>query len=512
MLQILRLAQKSSNIPEEPQFAWNCASPSGDEGTPHPLWRDDIAPNPGPQIEFGTFSPPVSGHSYLTDIRTLGRFYRIGDMRFAPIEAIIHQAAHDRRHELTAQLREACRKVTFLLYGKTNRRLLMESRKILNLDRKNPIRKTPEFEEVARIHAQLEHEFRLEIECPIATRKLSKTALGYYAEIMQEERAAAQGRAYAFTLTRTFGNRSNLAQYLRNLGFTVYFTVGCKRIRLSGRTLEILHAHGLAVAKPGMKDPLGLLNLILGNTPTRKNPICRCKTWVQPIAPKNPDSVVAKRGGRAAALANGFAAYAVYMSSNFDQPCSMKNLHRYSCGGASQKLTKLEKSRIHPTKTRAELEALHKSQEAMRERLGMPRTGRQTWIIRNWAAIQESAPPPVYNYPAEVITRDGFMYELRPDWDMEFQTMGVRSVVCAYSRRLLWQEREADRIRLDLPPGSHPYETWEGECELDIMLHLCRFRRHIEIGESPECPIYSFQSVSGPVRPHADNLLPKDCA
>lgn len=467
----------------------------------------------GPQAGNGCSEPFATeqGDSYLKKIHSLGWFYEIDDMAYAPPKTIVHKAAHDRRHELTAQLREACYKLTSLLYGQTNRRFLLPSRKILDLGRKDPIRKTPEFKQVAAISAQLDHEFRREIECPIATRHLSKKANEHYLEIMQEERAAAQGRAYAFTLNRTFSNRTNLVKELRNKGFRVYFTIGCKKVRLSNEVLEILHVHGLAVAEPGMSKPLDLINLILGNTPTIKNPNCRCKTWVKPISPSDPESVLTEKGGRTTALANGFMAYAVYMASNSDQRCSRKNLRRYSCGGASQRLSKVEKSRIHPAKTRAELEAFQKAKEACRKRLGMPKAGGQTWIYRNWEAIQASTPPPRYNYPATVITRDGFEYILKPDWDMVIQTGGFRSVACEYSRRLIWQEREADRVRLDLPPGSPPtYETWKEECALDIILHVCRFRRVVEIGESPECPIYSHRSFSGPVRPHADNLLPKD--
>ena len=142
-------SEKSTDISaQEPQSPCNCASPK--DGASHPLWRDEIPKAAGPQGEFGIFTPPAAEQrdSYLKKIHSLGWFYEIDDMAYAPLKTIIHQAAHDRRHELTAQLRDACSKVTSLLEWNTSRRFLLPSRKILDLPRKHPIRKTPEFREV----------------------------------------------------------------------------------------------------------------------------------------------------------------------------------------------------------------------------------------------------------------------------------------------------------------------------------------------------------------------------
>lgn len=266
--------------------------------------------------------------------------------------------------------------------------------------------------------------------------------------------------------------------------------------------VEMLHLHGLAVATKKVKGkPFDVLKKILGEN-----------TFVAPITPpkpkKNSPTRTKIKGGRTAALAKGFLAYALYMAKNFDEPCSTKNLKRQGGGRATQKLSKLEKSRIHPHLTRGQLDAFHRAKEAVRVKIGAPKTGKQWWILKYWTEIKAATKPPKYNYDAKVILRDGFQYILRPEWGMMFETVGFRSVACSYERDLNWQEKEADRQRLGLPTGSKPvYEKQGGECELDILLYLSRFPRVIQIRESPDCPIYSYHSVVGEIRPHADKLL-----
>ncbi len=86
-------------------------------------------------------------------------------------------------------------------------------------------------------------------------------------------------------------------------------------------------------------------------------------------------------------------------------------------------------------------------------------------------------------------------------------------MACSFERDLTWQEKEADRIRLGLPPKSKPfYLKTGGECELDILLHLGRFRRVIQNRVSPECPVYSYYSCDGQIRPHIDQLIPSNAA
>jgi len=260
------------------------------------------------------------------------------------------------------------------------------------------------------------------------------------------------------------------------------------------------HLHGLAIKTNRLKgSPIKHLRRILGS-----------KTFAEPIRPPDPARAAKMKCGKTAALAQGFAAYAVYMAINYDEICPLKHLNRQGMGRSSQKLTKTEKSLLHPTKTRGELEAWNAEKELVRARIGAPKEGRQWWIRQHWEEITEATKAPKYDYPAKVILRDGFEYTITPQWEMEFQTCGVRSVACAFGRDLVWQEKVADSHRLGRPPGSKPvYETNWGECELDIILFLTRNRRVIQAGESPECPVYSYRSHFGRVRPHPDRLLPK---
>jgi hypothetical protein len=68
-----------------------------------------------------------------------------------------------------------------------------------------------------------------------------------------------------------------------------------------------------------------------------------------------------------------------------------------------------------------------------------------------------------------------------------------------------WTADEIEEIK-----GKTLYETHSGICELELILHICRFRRVIEVSESPDCPIFKYHSYSGQLRPHADTILPAD--
>lgn len=474
------------------------------------------------------------------------------------------------RNRLLHELYELSRGRALLLYRERNRQSLMGVGLQTIYEINAETRKSPEFKRlVARekvLKRELDHQFRREIECPLSTRGLGQKGYHVYLRIAQHEAYAARGRAFAFTLVGNFSNRENLLHELQKAGFTIEWTIGCKRIPLKandnilldeptdrqespdqkvakrktkkstakksrscwGRKArgegnknipkkqepkfwEMLHLHGVAIATNRVKrSPLKALKKILGE-----------KTFVKKIAPPDPEKPVVldvgkkrkKTGRRTAALAQGFLAYAIYMAKNYAQPCSIKHLKRSGGSRDTQKLTKLEKSKLHPNKTRGELEAWDRAKEAKRIEIGAPKTGKQWWIFQHWEEITEATKCPRYNYPAEVILRDGFKYTLKPEWDWEFQTVGVRTVACAYERDLIWQEKEADMLRLGRPLKSKAvYKSQGGECELDILLHLSRFRRVIQVNESPQCPIYSYCLVSGKVRPHRDRLLDEKVA
>lgn len=458
------------------------------------------------------------------------------------------------RNRIREELYENFRERALLLYKERNRQTLIPSGLQTIYEINANTRKSREYKRLLlrgnALMAKLEHQFRREIECPLSTSRLSQDAFHIYLRIAQHEAAAARGKAFAFTLVGNFSNRENLLQALRRAGFTIESTIGCKRIHSKaskektsvnrnqqkknrkkksnakknpnfwGRKArgerkkqeeqkpafwEMPHVHGLAIVTNKVKgNPLENLKKILGE-----------KTFVRAITaprPKKPlvldDGKIPKTGGRTAALAEGFLAYAIYMAKNYDEQCSIKHLKRSGAGRNTQKLTKLEKSRLHPNKTLGELEAWHRAKEAKRIEIGASKTGKQWWIFRYWGEITEATKCPKYDYPAKVILRDGFEYILKPNWEWEFQTVGLRTVVCAFERDLIWQEKEADRLRLGLPPKSKPvYVSQGGECELDVMFHLTRFRRVIQTAESPECPVYSYRSVTGQARPNADKLL-----
>lgn len=499
---------------------------------------------------------------FLHKIRTLGRFYDISDMSEAPSNTALYGAWDAERNRLRNQLYAISKEQRLLLYKERKRQslILKGENGIYEIDAdtcKSPAYKRLLAQEKVLMD-ELEHQFRREIECPLSTRHRSQEAYHIYLRIAQHEGDAVRGRAFAFTLVENYSNRENLLHDLQKAGYTIYWTIGCKRIPMKSgdgesagnRNLreckskkrkskkrkpavgkkrsfwgrkprgegkkknleeqkpaywEMPHLHGLAIATHRVKgDRLSVLKEVLGE-----------KTFVRAITPPNPkktivldDGKLRKTGGRAAALAQGFLAYAIYMAKNYDQPCSIKHLNRSGGGRNTQKLTKLEKSRLHPNKTRGELEAWARAKEAKRREIGAPKSGKQWWIFQHWEEISAATKCPKYNYPATVLLRDGYVYTIKPQWENEFMTVGVRSVACPFERDLSWQEKEAVRIRLGRPPRSKPvYKSQGGECELDVLLHMSRFRRVIQVDESPECPIYSYYSVSGQVRPHLDRLL-----
>jgi hypothetical protein len=481
----------------------------------------------------------------------LGRFYTISDMRYAPPIYGIFAAWDAERIDLLAELYGIRRENHLLLEVVRNRESNTGKGFKTREDAIEELHKTREFKRNKKraeaLKLKLEHQFRRELECPLSTRNLSQKAFHIYLEIIQHEAEAARGRAYAFTLVQNFGNRSNLIQDLRRAGFTVHWTIGCvtlpfdserdnkpteapaevdKPKRKRGQKYlerfkttddsprEIPHVHGLAVATDRVQgNPMDVLRRILGE-----------ETFAEPIKPskqkfrhstkgENAEGETKIKITRATALGDGFMSYAVYMAKNYDELCSIKNLNRHGSGRATQKLNKLQKSMLHPRLTRGQLLAWHREKEVVRERIGAPTTGKQWWILRHWEEISAATKLPKYNYPAKVILRDGFEYTIKPNWDKEFHTVGVRSAVCGFERDLTWQEKEADRIRLGLPPKSKPfYLKTGGECELDILLHLGRFRRVIQRHESPECPVYSYYSCDGKIRPHIDQLIPSNAA
>jgi hypothetical protein len=490
---------------------------------------------------------------YLKKIRRLGIFYGIRDMQYAPAKYAMFADWDEMRFRILAELHQLRKENRLLLQRVRNRESYTGQGFKTIEEAKLAVRNTPEYKRNMRkakaLKAELEHQFRRELECPLATHYLSQKAYHVYLEMMQHEAEAARGHAYAFTLVKNFSNRSNLIQELRRAGFIVHWTIGCVTLPFDGdldipketpsetakprRTRgqkylerlisnpvcrEIPHVHGLAVTTDRVKGtPIAILGRILGKG-TFLKPITPPKQQSQQTtnrknAQKQPEGEKKIKITRATALAQGFAAYAVYMAKNCDEPCSIKNLNRHGSGRNTQKLSKSQKALLHPRLTRGQLEAWHRAKEAIRARIGAPTTGRQWWILQHWEEIAAATKLPKYKYPAKVILRDGFEYRIKPDWDYEFQTVGVRSVACSFERELHWQEKDADRHRLGLDPKSRaPYLKTGGECEFDILLHLGRFRRVIQHHESPECPVYSYCSCDGQVRPHIDRLLPCDAA
>lgn len=472
-------------------------------------------------------------------------------MRYAPPIYAMFAGWDAERIDLLGELQEIPRANRLLLEVIRNRESNTGQGFKTKEEAKAELHKTREYKRNQKraeaLKRELEHLFRRELECPLSTRNLSQKAYHIYLEIIQHEAEAARGRAYAFTLNKNFSNRSNLIQELRSAGFIVHWTIGCvtlpfdaerdnkpseeppaaekpKRKRAQkylerfkttdDSPREIPHVHGLAVATDRVKgDAMRTLRRILGS-----------ETFAEPIKPSKQKFRHSTKGEdaegeakikitRATALADGFMSYAVYMAKNYDEPCTIKHLNRHGSGRATQKLSKLQKSMLHPRLTRGQLEAWHKAKEKVRLRIGAPTTGKQWWLLRHWEEISAATKLPKYNYPAQVILRDGFEYAIKPDWGHELYTVGVRTVVCSFQRELTWQEKEADRLRLGLPPKSKPiYLKTGGECELDILLHFGRFRRVIQRHESPECPVYSFYSCDGQIRPHIDNLLPSAAA
>jgi|GEM_PF-5576124 len=310
---------------------------------------------------------------------------------------------------------------------------------------------------ITRIRQRLEHEIRKEIECPSSSRKLSRRAYHIYLELAQEEAAAAQGRIFSFVLSgANFSNRTLLLKNLRKAGYRVYATIGCDRLD-SGH--EHIHLHGIAIRRLGVRTPEG------GHLPAIRRILRNAKT--KPLTPKTLTQT------ESCGLAKGFLAYALYMAENYDQPIScMKGLRRYTADPEAKRLAYTEKRNLHPKQTRGELQAYRRC---------FPR-GRSTSQARE--DYYAAPPPPEYDYPITAVLRDGYLHELVPDLGYQLAGNGKSSIPCEF-------------LRID---GPDPHA---GECELDILLQICRFRRLIAADESPDCWPIHYTDLRGRVRPAA---------
>lgn len=611
---------------------------------------------------------------HFEKLKLLGNVYEAYDLCFRDYSAKAYSEWAATREHFNDLFAEAKALFNRLYMGNSSPQAKDAVGKEVNPDESDLKFNSPEYERAVQLLRRLEHDFRKEVECPAATRSLSRGAFNVYLELAQEERHAAKGRAFAFTLTRHFSNRRNILSDLHKAGFRVHWTIGCRIAKFSDPTFPVFdgkvrhgrravipkekkkskgnnsslkslddltdkapvadpankkrsrgpchrylqpngkddrvpraftHLHGLAVPNdPSMTDPLGKLQSILGNS------------FLKRISAANPLRMMSGQKGKTTAIAEGLLAYAVYMAKNIDQPCPIKGLRRHAIRGSAKKLTKLEKSNLSPTQTRGEIEAYRKAKETVRVRLRRPIRGKQTWAYRHREAIWAAMLPPVYDYPATVILRDGFEYTLKPQWgstiehqalinspkpngkDGQFELRAIFEFICCeFTRLQLWQEHEADQFnkeiageirktdgsltdkgisqvscgirkrdgklseaslllieegvldrygsptkqtRIEIAEGKRKpngrlsadgkksglthrrwtkreieeitnrkiYPNQGGECELELLLHISRFRRVIEIGESPECPLFKYRSYSGAVRPHADNVLP----
>ena len=196
-----------------------------------------------------------------------------------------------------------------------------------------------------------------------------------------------------------------------------------------------------------------------------------------------PDTGVAKT--KAAGLARGFLAYCVYMAANYDEKTSTTHLRRYRRDCRALALENDEKKVLHPNKTQGEIEAFRAALNQMRRECGYPRSGRQYWIVKRWKELRERCRMPKYHYPAAVVLRDGYRYELTPQWGDQISSDWPgsnrnRSVPCEFIR-----------------------PSYGGECELEILLQLSRFRRVFEVNVSPGCSPIAYTTCSGRVRPAA---------
>jgi hypothetical protein len=457
-----------------------------------------------------------------------GHFYHISDLACLPWADGIYAQADYRRKNLTDQVSQITADANLLFRRTTRQSLKNKGDSQITRPRFDLCNYPAMYSAVNGLEARLDHELRQEVECPIPTQNLTKDAFHLYLEIMQEEAMAAGGQAFAFTLTEGYADRTNILQKISRAGYRVYWVIGCKdrrgKARKKPRTVAqsrslrnqketlpkedvnkfFLHLHGLAIKT----------ELVQGDAQEKLRKLVRPKDFVSRIGPPRIMTALKSRGGRTASLARGFTAYAIYMAGNYDECCPVKNLRRRHTSLHAQRLTVEEKSRLHPKLTKGQLEAWHRAKDEIRKKYDIPAKCHNGWILRHWKEIRETAREPVYDYPIRVILRDGYEYNLSPQWGWEFAMGEDRSTACGYRRHLSWEEIDADHFRLGLPLGSDPVYTEQGgECELDILLHLVRNRRVIVANTSPQCPFHSYRPIGGgKVRPPACDILPRSAA
>jgi len=396
------------------------------------------------------------------------------------------QRARERRLSLNSRLGEvefALAKAKSLL-SKAPFREGKENRLPLELYRKsspeNPLSlsvrkaqargKIKELEEERRdILLRLEHEFRKELECPAATRDLSRAAYHVYLQLAQYEGLAARGRAFTFVLEgRKLTNRNHYLRKLRGQGLTVTGVIGCALLE-NGR--HHAHFHGVVILPEGFSGSEPRCRKA-GESPIQ-TAISELLDGVRvlPLTPRTETRT------QAAALAKGFLAFCLYLAENYDQPIPTElkpllRIRHFPDRKSGLSLTEAQKRNLHPYRTRGELELFRQI---------FPR-GRGGLEARK--AFWRARPIPVYRYAAEAVLRDGFLYHLTPDWGYQLNYGGMISVPCEYARQNV----------------TTPYA---GECELDIILVALRFRRMIPRDVSPACGPMSYTTLEGRVRPAA---------
>ena len=307
---------------------------------------------------------------------------------------------------------------------------------------------------------RLEHELRRELECPDVTRDLSRAGFSVYLQMAQYERLAVRGRAFTFVLEgRNLTNRTMIIRRLRHAGLIVAGVIGFDVLD-SGRRHP--HYHGLVLVPEGVdlnsSEKIG--RLLPG-------------VAVLPMTPYRETAT------KAAGLGRGFLAFCLYLAENYDQemPSDLRRLYRVRHlpdRRAGVPLSKRERKNLHPFRTRGELELYRRV---------FP-FGRSS--IRARQAFWRARPIPSARDPIVVILRDGYRYAIRPDWGYQITSAAGRSIPCEFER-------------ID---GPQPFA---GECELDLILAACRFRRVIaRSGEaSPGCGPLAYTTVEGRVRPTA---------
>lgn len=417
---------------------------------------------------------------YVEKLSFLGRLYEVHDLEHIYSSKAYSEWAATREH-LNNRFAQAKAVFNRLYLEKASPQSYEPVGEEVTLSESDPIFNSPEYEHAVQMIRRLDQDFRKEVECPAATRNLSRRAFTTYLELAQEERHAAKGRAFAFTLTRDFPNRAQILSDLQKAGFRVHWTIGCRIARFSDSTFpayygKVRKGRRAVISKKenkskgpknGLKSLADLTDEVPGEEPAKKrrtrgpchrycepdgdeinkriprafthlhglavpidplmkDPLGKLEkilenSFVKRISAANPLRMLSGQKGKTTSIAEGLLAYAVYMAKNIDQPCPVKGLRRFSISRSAQRLTKLEKSNLSPTQTRGEIESYRVAREKMRIRLRRPLSGRQTWAYRHRKAIWEAMLPPDYNYPATVILRNGFEYSLKPQWGMIFK-------------------------------------------------------------------------------------------